>query len=228
MVALKRTLLTFGLILFLLGVIVASSSSITAEHRWQTEVGRVNGDWVVSSSFKNGDNVTLDVAPGEAWGYIFSDPGDTPLRLPLNISLVAPDNGETIFQVFFEGIPPQFYNPLPGQGLEDYPIYIYNITLLRLDDSLLVEENPLEQIGGITAQTGVYTARVLRDGFWWAGPEPQPPRSLIFYKEEVAFSHPYTILLPIGGTLCAFGAVISILSVKSPTRMKDKRRRRRR
>jgi len=217
-IALRKEILALGLVIIFAGLLLAAGSDTTAEHRWTSQTARTLDEWSISCSFQKGDNVTLDIVGGQGWGYIFQD-YDEPL--PLNLSFVAPDSSETLFRVFFLGNPPQ----RPGQ--EEFDVYWYNATLLRPSDGLTVADPPTG-IGGITTQDGVYTATLLKDGFWWGGSNPKPPRTLTFYKESVAFSKPYSILFPVGGAICFLGTGVSVYGLKHQTTAKSKRRRHRR
>jgi len=204
---LQRQHLATALLLIFIGLISASSYNITNEYKRTATANEETNVWEISSHFTKEENITLYMRWTVPWTELDVPP------LPANISIFAPDNGETKFRVYFQLVPSQ-------SSEEAQPIEVSRIELLGTDEDGLSTTNPIKQIGGITKQSGTYTARISREGLWWV---EEPPEALVFFKEIVERDKPYTYLLPVGVSLCLLGVLILIYGVFTARKIKKKR-----
>jgi hypothetical protein len=204
-ISLRKSVLAFGIFLIFLSIIFISYSNFPIKINRPHEVANVQNSWEVSHYFNLGDNISLSIASGDDWSLAFEDYTG---QMPVNVTIIAPDGGETKFHVFYEGYPEP---PPPGQP---WPIYIARVELVSRDEDALEVAEPVSVvwIGGVVKQNGTFTAKV---DLWWG---KDPPRSLIFYIEIFEQKYPYTNFLPVGCIISVVGFILSAWGVKDKKR----------
>lgn len=203
----RKKFMVFGLLLIFVGIVsISLSNTYEIVHRAPEVASQQNAD-EVSAYFSVGENISIVLSPGDDWsptGGIIEDGG---YFLTLNVTLFSPDNGKTIFRLYFNASK----EPPPAPDLP-WPILLSKVELLCADEDSLEVSQPLtpEWIGGIIKQNGTFTAKSDRHPLL-----NTPPRLLAFHRAVTERRYPYSNLLPVGCLLGAVGCVTSLWSLKS-------------
>lgn len=198
--------MVFGIILIFVGVIFLSlSNTYELVHRASEVASKQNAD-EVSAIFSAGENISIGFSPGDDWspkGGLIEDGG---VLLTLNVTLISPDNGKTIFMLYFNAS----QEPPPSPDLP-WPIYLSRVDVLLVDEDSFRVNQPLtpEWIGGVVKQDGTFTVKSDRHPLL-----NTPPRYLALRRVVVEKRYPFSNLLPIGFLLGIFGIVSSLWSLK--------------
>lgn len=204
---LRKKFMVFGLILIFVGVVsVSLSNTYELVHRAVEVASKPNAD-EVSAYLSVGENVSILLSPGDDWsptGGLVENGG---VYLTLNVTLVSPDNGKTIFRLYFNtSKEPPLSPDLP------WPIQLSKVEALYVDEDSIEVNQPLtlDWIGGVIKQNGTFTAKSDRHPFL-----NTPPRYLAFLRAVTERRYPYSNLLPVGSLLGVTGVVLSLWSLKS-------------
>jgi len=190
----RKYVVAFGIILLFVGVVVSSASNSFNERTEQSVVAEEQ--WKAAGYFDKDEKLVV---------YL-SKP--TPEFFPdhtasINVSVVDPAGNKSVFLVEYQN----------GVGF-------VNVTLYSSSNGLIVDENILE-VGGITTQSGNYTALVDEQAAYLYVTAP-PTITLI--QETVERDYPYRSILPVGIAIIVFGASLSIWAAKSSKEPRKKRR----
>jgi len=233
---LRKPILAFGIILLLVGIIIASSSNLPSERIVYDEVASADKVWGISGSFVEGDIVIVDFSAGEDWWLKFVRAPTSDYQVPLNFTINGPSEGETIFQVYI-GAPPGYTEsqPSPGEGIE-IPVGPRNIELVSQSSDLEVRAPKIIEIGGIIKTTGQYLVQVKKNVknetvVTNGVPEPYtviwpktPPEKLRLLKEVYLKEYPHLFLLPIGAPLIVCGVAVSTWGAKRTSKGRQVKR----
>jgi len=195
----KRKKMAVGILFLIAGLVIFLAYFYPMKQAtlsWN-KVSDALGKFEVSAFFNEGEVILLE----------FPKPSDVNIPLPFNVTIIAPDKTETVFE---------------AELLMHIPFVQWNITLIENDGGLEVEEGFL---GGTAMQTGNYTGRVddtliVRNIFGG------PPSVLTFYRGIVGVNivYPYQDHLPLGIALIFVGGGICSWAYISKKPLLDRKR----
>jgi len=214
-IALKTWILTFGMVLLVIGLILMSGSNIQQQSYKEQEIKREVEKWSISGNFTKGDNMTVAYRQGSDWHQPPFEPSTD--YIPVNykalyIEITDPNGNITEFEVILV---------LPYEESSLLTIFQINVTIDG--GGLIFEENP-KKIGGIVQYNGTYKIEIPSE--WGIFPSQSPPSYLLLFKYVLVTKYPYTYLLPVGVPFGIVGLTISIWGIKSSKRKirQDKKR----
>ncbi|MEM2522835.1 MAG: hypothetical protein QXW82_06780 [Candidatus Bathyarchaeia archaeon] len=203
----RKKSMILGVILIFVGVVCVSLSNTHEFVHRAVEVASTQNADEVSAYFLIGENVSIVLSPGDDWsptGGLVEDGG---IYLTLNVTLISPDNGKTIFRFYFNTSKEPPSSPdLP------WPLQLSKVEALCVDEDSIEVRKPLtlEWIGGIIRQNGTFTIKSSRHPFL-----NTPPRYLAFFRAVTERRYLYSNLFPVGSLLSVIGVALSLWGSKS-------------
>lgn len=194
--------MVFGILLIFVGIIIISlSNTYEIVHKASEVASRQNAD-EISAYFSTGENISIVLTPGSDWsptGGLIEDGG---FFIILNVTLFSPNNGKTIFRLYFNVSQEPPFSPD-----QPWPIFVSKVELLCVDKDSLEVSYPLtpQWIGGIIKQNGTFTVKSDRHPV-----SKSPPSLLAFYRAVTERRYPYSNFFSTGCLLSIIGSVVSL------------------
>jgi hypothetical protein len=206
----KKLFFTTGIIIFLIGIVVAANYNISTAGITVDPVATVYGKWEVSGTFKAGERIHVRIGPASNWSEGVWDIDDviTVFHKHIWVEIVDPSGDVTEYNTAWT-----IYDP--SGGIVPFSLCYINMTIQGR--GINNAQYP-KYIGGIALLNGTYTVRVIKE-FEPPLAQETPPYYISLLKEYPFTDRPYTYLLPVGIFISCAGAVISVLSSK-PRRKK--------
>jgi len=209
-----------GLIILFAGLILTFSfGTIQQQRTLKQEVAHVNDRWIISGTFKKGENLTLGFSIQPDWSmptYYGFDEDPPVYKKYFMVNVTDTNTGNfTLFNVIL--MPPL------GETPPSYPYnFLLGIALIKVDHhgALIADDFPRYRIEGIVNNAGEYVVKC------WLDPEyvlltrapASPPKDLYLYAVSVETTYPYSFLLPLGISTVAIGMVATVWGVKGQKR----------
>lgn len=222
----KKWFFAVGVIIIVVGVIVASAYSAPKEVKDYPSVNSVRQAWSVNANLIKGDTVWVEIRQGFDWpvGRFELDEIEWPGFgiLYVGVDIIEPRGNLTIFLIRFGRLATESSDVVR-------PLTVLDINLTinggGLDSTLFYNNNKYSDVGGIAQFSGTYTFTVSR----MMPSREDPPSVIDIRKRLVTIQQPYTYLLPVGITVTAAGSVLMGFSFKEkPKTYINKRKRERR
>ncbi|MEM3697925.1 MAG: hypothetical protein QXQ94_10620 [Candidatus Bathyarchaeia archaeon] len=215
----NKRILTVGLLLALIGVVLASFYNINEETPKETRITETNS-WTAGAYLKKNQTLLVDILPGTNWvANPFDDPPEAAQMEGIQgiryciIDVVDPSFNKTTFVVELG------YN---GKVFYTRP---WNVTVVRKSDGLdtllwdvlITGANRSSYIvylgaeaAGLAMLDGQYNVTVYGVGPAFSDQNFDPPASITLTIGEVTIEYPYTYFLPLGVGVGTFGIVLCV------------------
>jgi len=217
MINMNKLLLAIGTILCLAGLILISSSNKSVKSTQLSLLPLLmeeqEQDWMYSVNLNVSEIISIEIGGPEdnpnIWWYndlyepeIDSNTFWNPYApVKLNVTLIPPDNVETIFCVWF------VWDYLEG-------LTVKNLELLSektstLENLSLTYTPKIGVIRGVVREDGTYRFYV-RKWYWMKVGGTFYPPELKLFKELIVYVNPYSNILPLGIGILSLGVSVSL------------------
>lgn len=206
---LKKLFFTVGIIIILVGSVVASGYSYSSTATKTETVNSGYNIWEVSGNYGAGETLLIGWRYAQEWTKGLDEPEDDAVPVfhkHIWWEIDDPSNSTTEFNTAFTSYGPS------GEKLTGLFLCYINVTI-RAQGLNVTAQYP-EYIGGITLLNGTYTARCVKDF------EPElmnqtAPYWLALEREYSVVEYPHTTYLPAGISIIGVGTVIAVAAARS-------------
>ena len=196
-------LLSFGLILLLIGVICLGIGESNLRNVNSVEVEHEDTVWSHAANLTYGITYGVDISASDDWSKLWGD-GTFTQAMPANVTITSPGGDVTSLKVFYYG--ERSSTPYYPEGI---PATIVAVQYENVDTASLLVDSSSVGIRFMAKQDGPYNVTVLQEGLW----SKEPPDYILFFKEVTPNSETYNLLSAAGGVTCVLGGVTCLVTL---------------